>query len=80
MMERWPLGADVSARFGGGERWRMKLLELVYPIFLDGLSTVNRSCVRHKNRVLLEKRGQGSGIVLVECLVIFFYKGDKRLA
>jgi hypothetical protein len=32
----------------------MRLLELIRPKLLDGLPTVNRSFVRHKNRVLRE--------------------------
>jgi hypothetical protein len=34
-------------------------------IFLDGFPTVNRSCVRHKNRVLCKARGHGGGIAVV---------------
>jgi hypothetical protein len=48
----------------------MPFLEQVYMIFLDGLPTVNGSCIRHKNRVLGEKRGHGGGIVVVDCLLI----------
>jgi hypothetical protein len=48
----------------------MKLLEQDCMIFLDGLPTVNRSCVRHKNRVLCEERGHGGGIAVVKGLVI----------
>ena len=58
----------------------MHLLEHVCIMFLDGLPTVNRSCVRHINRVLREERGHGGGIVVVECIVIFFNDRDKLLA
>ena len=47
----------------------MKLHEQACMIFLDGLPTVNRSSVCHKNRVLCEDRAQGGGIAVVECLV-----------
>jgi hypothetical protein len=47
----------------------MPLLEHVCPMFLDGLPTENRSLRSHKNRVLGVKRGQGSGITVIECLV-----------
>src|SRR5580704_14522175 len=46
-------------------------LEQVCKRFLDRLPAVNRSRVIHKNRVLREKRGHGSGIVVVACLVKF---------
>jgi hypothetical protein len=36
--------------------------------FFDGTPTANRSCVRHKNRVLCEERGRGSGIVVGACV------------
>jgi hypothetical protein len=58
----------------------MELLEQVCIIFLDGLPTVNRSCVRHLNPVLRVERGQGGCIAVVECLVIFFTERVKLLA
>ena len=48
-------------------------------IFLDGLPTVNRSCVRHKNRVLCEERGHGGGIAVVKGLVILLTLRIKLL-
>jgi len=48
----------------------VNLREQACEMFLDGFPTVNRSCVRHKNRVLGIKRGQVSGITVIECLVI----------
>jgi len=58
----------------------MHFLEQVCKIFLDGLPTVNRSSVRHINRVLREERGDGGGIVLVPWLGMFFIERDKPLA
>jgi hypothetical protein len=39
---------------------------------LDGLPTENRSLRSHLNRILGVKRGQGSGIAVIECLVKLF--------
>ena len=58
----------------------MHLLEHVCIIFLDGLPTVNRSCVRHQNRVLREERSKGGGIVVVVCIVKFFVERVNLLA
>jgi hypothetical protein len=58
----------------------MKLLDDVRIIFLDGLSTVNRSLRSHKNRVFREERGQGCGVVVVECIVKLFSERVNRLA
>src|SRR5580700_445179 len=58
----------------------MKLLEQVCIMFLGGLPTVNRSFVRHINRVLREGRGQGGGIVVVPCLVKLLIERIKLLA
>jgi len=55
------------------------LLEVVCIPFLDGLPTVHRSFVRHKNRVLREERGQGGGIVVVVCLLILLTNRIKLL-
>ena len=49
-------------------------------IFLDGLPTVNRSCVRHNNRVLREERCHGGSIIVVFCLVKFLNERGKLLA
>jgi hypothetical protein len=48
----------------------MYFLERVCPMFLNGLPTVNRSCVRYINRVFRVERGHGGGIVVVDCLGI----------
>jgi hypothetical protein len=58
----------------------MNLLEHVCPMFLDGLPTVNRSCVRYNNRVLRVERSDGGGIVVVDCIAMFFNDRDKPLA
>ena len=58
----------------------MHILEQVCKIFLDGLPTVNRSCFVHQNRVFREARGQGGGIAVVECIVIFFMERDNCAA
>ena len=58
----------------------MNLLEDICIVFLDGVSTVNRSCVIHQNRVLGVERGQGDRIVVIPCLVFFFIVRGKRLA
>jgi hypothetical protein len=58
--------ADIPAKVT-----EMNLLEQVCAMFLDGLPTVNRSCVIHQNRVLRVERGQGDGIAVVVCLVNF---------
>ena len=50
----------------------MPLFEKLDMRFLDGLPTINWSCVCYKNRVLREKRGNGDGIIVVDCFVIFF--------
>ena len=71
---------EPSMRNGTDSVAEMKLFEHVCLIFLDGLPTVNRSCVRHKNRVLREERGHGGGIVVVSCLVKFFNERVKLLA
>src|SRR5208337_706460 len=65
---------------GGESVAEMHFLELIYKVFLDGLSTVNLSCVRHQNRVLRVERDQGGGIVVVVCIVKFFNERDKLLA
>jgi hypothetical protein len=52
----------------------MPMLECVCKPFLDGLPAVNRSYIRHKNRVFGVNRGIGSCIVFVECLVILLNK------
>jgi len=57
----------------------MKLFEHVRMIFLDGIPTVNRSCVRHLNRVIRKERGPGGVIVAVPYLVKFFKERDKGL-
>src|SRR5260221_8843163 len=49
---------------------KLPSLEQFYMIFLDGVPPVNGSCIRHKNRVLGEKRGHGGGIVVVDSLLI----------
>ena len=48
----------------------MPFLEVVYMPSPDGLPAVNRSCVRHKNRILREERGDGGCVVFVDGLVI----------
>jgi hypothetical protein len=57
----------------------MNLFEQLCIIFPDGLPTVNRSSVIHQNRVLLEGRGQGDFIAVVECLGIFLIERGKLL-
>jgi hypothetical protein len=47
----------------------MPLLEHPCKMLPDGLPPENRSLRSHKNRVLGVKRGQGSGITVIECLV-----------
>src|SRR5580704_16339676 len=56
------------------------LLEQVCKRFLDRLPTVNRSCVIHKNGILREKGGYGSGIVVVARLVKLLTLRVKLLA
>jgi hypothetical protein len=41
------------------------------------IPTVNRSCVRHKNRVLRVELAKGGGIAFVECLVSLFTDRTK---
>src|SRR4029077_15936370 len=48
-------------------------------MFLNGLPTINRSCVLYKDRVLREECCQSSGIVVVPCLVNFFTERFKLL-
>jgi hypothetical protein len=43
----------------------MHFLEHVCEMFLECFPTVNRTLVRHLNRVLRVKRGQGRGIAVV---------------
>ena len=47
----------------------MPLLEHPGEKLLDGLPTENRSSRSHLNRVLGVKRGHGSCIIVIECLV-----------
>ena len=58
----------------------MNLLEQVCIMFLNGLPTINRSCVIHQNRILRVERGKPGGIAVIECLVFFFIVRGKRLA
>jgi hypothetical protein len=59
----------------------MNLLKQICPKLLDGLPTVNRSrCVRHHNRILREERCQGGGIIVVDCIDIFFSERINLLA
>jgi hypothetical protein len=58
----------------------MKLREQVCMIFLYGRPTDNRSSVCHKNPVLREERGDGGGIVLVGCIILFFNERHIPLA
>src|ERR1700752_922051 len=44
-------------------------LEQVCKRFFDCFPTANRSCLRHKNRVFGEERGDCGCIVVVACLV-----------
>jgi hypothetical protein len=55
----------------------MHFLEPVSIMSLDGLATVNRSCVRHMDPVLRVERGQGSGIAVVECVVSFLLRSSS---
>jgi len=57
----------------------MHFLAHICIMFLNGLPTVNWSCVIHQNRVLREVRGQGDGIVVVPRLVNFFTERTKLL-
>src|SRR5271165_386673 len=57
----------------------MHFLERVCPMFLNGLPTVNRSCVPHINRVFRVERGHGGGIVVVDCLGILLTDRNKLL-
>ena len=50
----------------------VQFLEAIFIIFLDGLPTINWSLRSHINCVLREGRGNGGGIVVVECLVLSF--------
>jgi hypothetical protein len=58
----------------------MNLLEDICIVFLDGVSTVNRSCVIHQNRVLGVECGQGDRIVVIPCLFFLFIVRGKRLS
>ena len=58
----------------------MHLLEPVCPKFLDSRSTESRSVLLHINRVLREVRGHRIGIILVQCIGMFFNSIDKLLA
>ena len=40
---------------------------------------VNRSCARHKNRVLRVERGQRGGIIVIDCIDKFFSERIKLL-
>ena len=57
----------------------MDLSKQVCIMFLDGLPTVNRSCVMHQNRVVRVGRGQGGGIVFAPRLVSLFTQSGKLL-
>jgi len=52
---------------------------IFWNMFLNGLPTVNRSCVRHINRVFQVERGHGRGIVVVDCLGILLTDRNKLL-
>jgi len=59
----------------------MHCLELVCPMFLDGLPTVNRSSVvPHDNRVLRVERGHGGGVAVDQSIVQFLNEREKLLA
>src|SRR5258707_3730140 len=58
----------------------MHFLEHVCKMFLDCLPTINWALVRHLDCVLGVERGQGSGIVVVVCIVKFFSERDHLLA
>jgi len=45
-------------------------LERVCVEFLDGLATVKRSCVRHKNSVVRVQRTNSSRVMIVDRLII----------
>ena len=47
----------------------LQLLEHVFIPFLDGLPTVDRSCIGHKNSVLRKERCDGSCVAFSTCLV-----------
>jgi hypothetical protein len=57
----------------------MHSLEVVRIPFLDCLSTVNGSFLRHKNRVLSEERGKRNRIVVVVCVFKFLNERNKPL-
>src|SRR5260221_10695531 len=58
----------------------MNLLKQVCKMFLNGIPTVNRSCVRYDNSVLCVERGQRGRIVVVPCLVKFLNERVEPLA
>src|SRR5271166_6168400 len=55
----------------------LHFLEPVCPKFLDSLPTKSRSILLHTDRVLREVRGNGSRIVLVQCISMFFNGRDE---
>src|SRR5260221_4062747 len=63
-----------------GSLAEMPLLEPICIIFLDGLPTVNRPLVRHKNPVFREEVCHGGGIIVVVCLIKLLASRIKLLA
>src|SRR6516225_7122420 len=57
----------------------MHFLEQVCIMLLDGFPTVNRTFIRHLNRVLRVERGKSGGIVVIPCNVKFLNERKKLL-